>query len=77
VAYFELEGKMDRGSKVILAAIAAGLWVNAAMVLIRPAHADDTEVWLGRIALQAASIASDLHTLVVGGPGCSNQKLCN
>jgi len=69
---------MDRSTKVILALIAGGLWVNAIGSLARPARAEgDTDIWLGRIAPEVASIASDLHSLATGGPTCSNEKLCN
>jgi hypothetical protein len=69
---------MDRPTKVIFAFIAAGLWANAVTTLIQPAHAQAKEQaeWLGRIALQAQSIAGDLRALASGGVGCTNPKLC-
>jgi hypothetical protein len=67
---------MDRQTKIIFAFIAAGLWANAAVAIIRPARAENQEVWQGRIAAEAQSIAGDVHTLVSGGIGCSNSNLC-
>lgn len=57
---------LDRSTKILLAAIAAGLWLNAATTLIRPAAAQDTS------ALR--SIARDITSITTGI--CANQKLC-
>ena len=54
-------------NKLIFAAIALGLWANAAISLIRPAEAK-----LGALA----SIAHDIRTLVNGGANCLNKKIC-
>jgi len=67
---------MDRTTKVLLAAIAAGLWANAMMPLVRPAHADDADVWLGRIAVQVLQMAQDIHQVVTAGSDCKNPHLC-
>jgi hypothetical protein len=70
---------MDRTTKMLLAVIAAGLWVNAMGAVLRPARADDTEVWLGRIANELtdlSDIADDVHALANGGLKCTNTKIC-
>jgi hypothetical protein len=70
---------MDRTTKILLAAIAAGLWVNAIGTVLRPARADDTGVWLGRIANELTyltDIADDVHALANGGLKCTNSKIC-
>jgi hypothetical protein len=69
---------MDRGTKLVLVVIAAGLWANVAVTFVLPARAaTDTEVWLGRLTLEVQKVAADLHDLVSGSPlGCSNSKLC-
>jgi len=54
-------------NKLIFAAIALGLWANAAISLIRPAEAESGAL---------ASIAHDIHTLVNGGANCLNKKIC-
>jgi hypothetical protein len=43
-------------NRFLLAAIALGLWANAATVLIRPAHADDNAYWLQSIDSKLSSI---------------------
>lgn len=55
----------DKTTKILLAIIAAGLWLNAATVLIRPALAQDPSI---------TNLARDFHTVVQGQ--CPNQKLC-
>lgn len=56
-------------TKLLLAAIAMGLWANAAATLVRPARAAQFD------ALE--TIATELHELVWGGPGCRNNKICD
>ena len=66
---------MDKTTKIILGFIAAGLWANAVMPLIRPAQAQAD--WLGRIAVDVQTIAHSVKGLVDGGPmTCGNKKLC-
>ena len=54
-------------TKLLLAAIALGLWANAAILMTRPAVAK---------ADAFERIADDLHRLVQGGSTCLNRKLC-
>ena len=67
---------MDRSSKLVLVLIATGLWANALVPLMQPAHAQQAE-WLSRIALDVQTIAHDIDALVKGGLNCTNQKFCN
>jgi hypothetical protein len=55
-------------NKLLFAAIALGLWANAAISLIRPAEAQSGPL---------VSIAHDIHTLVNGGANCLNKKICD
>ncbi len=55
-------------NKLLLAAIAFGLWANAAVTLIRPAVAQSDAL---------ISIANDIHTLIRSGIGCQNHKICD
>lgn len=55
----------DKPTKIILAILAAGIWLNAATALIRPAMAQDA-YW--------SQIASALSSIASGD--CSNKKLC-
>ena len=55
-------------NKVLLALIAAGLWANAAMTFVRPAHADlnsGSEIYskLSSVESDIASMASDVSTI--------------
>jgi hypothetical protein len=53
-------------NKMILTAIAAGLWANVAATLVRPAHADaDSDI---------SSIQEDLRRIASGH--CQNSKIC-
>ena len=57
--------------KLLLAAIALGLWANAAVHLTQPALAQRS------LEASVASIASELHTLVTGDSRyCQNSKIC-
>lgn len=69
---------MDRTTKLILCLIAAGLWANAAAMLVRPAlAATETDVWLGRLTLHLQDIAYNVHALVDGSAlVCNNRKIC-
>ncbi len=55
-------------NKLLFAAIALGLWANAAISLIRPAEAQSGPL---------VSIAHDIHTLVNSGADCLNKKICD
>jgi hypothetical protein len=58
-------------NKLILIAIAAGLWVNVAISLTRPARAQ------ADFAQDIGQIAYDIHQLIHGGNSCENRKICN
>ncbi len=58
---------MDRSTKLILAAIAAGLWANAGVLVLRPSPAAAQDEHLSSIAYAISSIASGV---------CSNRKIC-
>jgi hypothetical protein len=60
-------------NKIILAAIAAGLWANVAVTLVRPAHADsDSDI--SSIETLVRSIEGDLGRIEHGN--CQNSKIC-
>lgn len=59
----------DRTTKILLALIALGLWVNAIVPVLKPlpAYASDSERLLSRIDDSLNDIAKGY---------CSNKKLC-
>ena len=59
---------MDKVTKMLLFVIGLGLWANASISWVRPAEAQSNSL---------ASIAHDIHTLIVGGAYCSNKKICD
>ncbi|MGH6876139.1 MAG: hypothetical protein ACREHV_02045 [Rhizomicrobium sp.] len=63
---------MDRTSKTIFAAIATGLWVNAAAQFVKPAIAQDADQSFLRTELTI--IAMDVGLIESGR--CGNAKLC-
>ena len=67
-------------NKILLAAIALGLWANAAATFVRPAHAEfetqDSSV-LANIESDLQSIESAVRALAIGGRGCRNKKICD
>jgi hypothetical protein len=63
---------MDRVTKLILAAIAAGLWANAITAFDRPAKA--AVDYGSSIDSHLSSIESDIGRIQRGS--CSNSKLC-
>jgi hypothetical protein len=65
---------IDRTTKILLAAIAFGLWANAGGSLLRvtPAYANDQTEQAMLASLQ--SIKDDISSLV--GGNCRNKKLC-
>ena len=66
---------MDKLTKVLLAAIALGLWMNAARIW-QPARAQQhgMEVDTSAMALALSRIAVDLNQMIDGT--CKNRKLC-
>lgn len=56
----------DKPTKIILAILAAGIWLNAATALIRPALAQENP--------SLTLLQRDFRMLIQGG--CANQKLC-
>ncbi|MEJ1157346.1 hypothetical protein [Prosthecomicrobium sp. N25] len=63
---------MDRSTKLILIAIAAGLWANAAGQYIRPALAqgDNLNLMIDPVVIMERTISSIARGL------CSNPKIC-
>ena len=69
----------DRSTKIILLAIAAGLWANALVQMTRPAIADnramtDVKDHLSTIAAHTYGADKTLHDIYKGE--CPNKKLC-
>jgi hypothetical protein len=60
---------MDRTTKLLMTAIAAGLLWNAAMLTVKSARTDDDTD-----GQTLGEIARDLHALAMGT--CQNWKLC-
>jgi outer membrane murein-binding lipoprotein Lpp len=58
-------------NKLLLAAIAFGLWANAATSLVRPVQAQTDQ-----LASEVRRIAEELRQLVENGDQCLNPKLC-
>jgi hypothetical protein len=54
-----------------MAAIALGLWANAAALWLKPAHAQEDSILFLR------NIDSNIQALVRGGLGCTNRKVCD
>ena len=54
-------------NKLLLAAIALGLWANVWVTLVQPTQAQPDYL---------SSIAQDLHLLVAGDVRCRNQRIC-
>ncbi len=66
---------MDRTTKILLGAIALGLFANAAATVIRPAAAQlSNDVILRNIGLDVAIISRDIEQIAHGE--CTNGKLC-
>jgi hypothetical protein len=64
-----MKGSINMANKLVLIAIAAGLWANAIATFIGPVRAD-SDSYLSNIAI-------DMHALVRGGRGCNNTKICD
>jgi hypothetical protein len=58
-------------NKLLLAAIAFGLWANAAIWLVRPLQAQSDQFAGG-----VQQIAEELRQLVEAGDKCRNPQLC-
>lgn len=76
---------MDRTSKIILAAIALGLWANIAIHFFEPkalvAQSTTEEGYLALIYNRLGTIQDDVHSLEqdvhsVAGGICLNKNLC-
>jgi hypothetical protein len=66
---------MDRTTKLLLAAIALGLWANAVW---SRAHAETTaETLLREIDSRLYSIDDRLHSPQYGDSQCRNTKICD
>ena len=66
---------LDRLTKVLLAAIALALWVNALNPWIQPVSAvAQSEMYLGTINSHVSSIGSQLSDIHIGL--CLNSKIC-
>jgi hypothetical protein len=65
---------MDRTAKIILAAIAVGLWVNAGVSVFRPVAAIAQDYELSSIRSNVSSIESDVGRIASGR--CKNSKIC-
>ena len=63
---------VDRTTKIILVVIAAGLWVNAAGNVIRPAQAQNDQSSF--IANEVTLIATEVIAIANGS--CRNGKIC-
>ena len=53
---------MDRTTKLLLAAIALGLWANAVATVVRPARADSNTV--------------EMYISSIANGTCINRKIC-
>ena len=58
-------------NKLLLVAIAFGLWANAAIWLVRPVQAQSDQ-----LAGSVQQIAEELRQLVEAGDKCLNPQLC-
>ena len=70
---------MDKTSKIILAFITGGLWINAAIPLVRPAHSQSDE--LAKIYAETAAIALNIQRIAysfehIEASNCDNDKIC-
>jgi hypothetical protein len=63
---------MDQTTKLIFAAIAAGLWLNAGAMFLAPAHAQDSNPSF--ISNEITLIATEVIAIAAGT--CHNNKIC-
>ena len=61
-------------NKLLLAAIALGLWANVWVTLVRPTQAQTTGDPLTELSHTLSFIQTELHKLMDGT--CSNRKIC-
>jgi hypothetical protein len=61
-------------NKLLLAAIALGLWTNVWVTLVRPTQAQTTGDPLSDLAHTLGFIQTELHKLMDGT--CLNRKIC-
>jgi hypothetical protein len=67
----------DRTSKILLAAIALGLWANAVVSLIKPQAVIAQDSQLSSIDDHLSRIDHDVHNLEDISDGtCTNGKIC-
>ena len=76
----------DRTTKLLLAAIALGLFANALIPLLtpKPAAADSSDTYLRSIDTHLSNIQSDIHNLDrtvdkianIESGNCHNSKIC-
>jgi hypothetical protein len=70
---------IDRSTKIILVAIAAGLWANVLVNASRPANADSfiwrqMNIHLDGINTYTHAMEANIHRIAKGE--CVNKKLC-
>jgi hypothetical protein len=62
--------KTDRTTKLLLAVIAAGLWLNVTAALIRPTPAKAQD------AVESLIREMEIHLRWIANGNCSNRKIC-
>lgn len=70
---------IDRSTKILLLAIAAGLWANAAVFMIRPANADSflwAEIKRHLEGIDAYTQSMDTNIYRIRKGDCENKKIC-
>jgi hypothetical protein len=72
---------MDRTTKILLAAIALGLWANAAAIIVKPASAQGADNILAGLLGQLEQIRTAVAQMAVvfdriEGGRCVNRKIC-
>ncbi len=66
----------DRTTKILLAAIAIGLWANAGLPMLKTtaAYADGNNDLLEKIDNKLGKLIADFEYLAAGN--CTNKKIC-
>jgi hypothetical protein len=72
---------MDRTAKILLAAIALGLWANAAATIVKPASAQGADNILAGLLGQLEQMQTAVAHMAVSfdkieGGRCVNRKIC-
>jgi hypothetical protein len=72
---------VDRTTKILLAAIALGLWANAAATIVKPASAQGADNLLAGILGQLEQIQSGVAQMAesfgrIERGSCLNRKIC-